>query len=505
MKVLEMKNITKKFVGVTALSDVSLTLDKGEIHAICGENGAGKSTLMKILSGSYPHGSFEGEIYIEDKRMKFHQTRDAEKQGVEMIYQEISLNLDLTVAENIFLGRLPKAKSGLVSWKTMRDQAAQALKLVNLDIDPGELVRSLSTSQQQLLTISKALMREPKILVLDEPTSALTEKETANLLDILKDLKRKDVSCLYISHKLEEVFEIADHITVIRDGCYISTCSSSNACTEKVIEDMVGRKVEKLYPKDCVECGLEVLRIENMVVPHPYSRNKNIIDGVSFSLKKGEVLALAGLVGSGRSELLNAIFRAYEDGIGGKVYINGEEVSGKNPRAMKEAGIGYVTEDRKKSGFVGTMDIRHNSTLASLKKISNGMLLSRRIENAEAKIFFDKLNVKAPDVSTNVLKLSGGNQQKVVLAKWLMTNLKVLLLDEPTRGIDVGAKAEIYKLMNELTAQGIGIIMVSSEMPELLAMSDRFLVLSDGKIRAEFSKDEVSQEKIMKAATILNN
>lgn len=502
MYILELKNITKQFIAVKALDDVSLNLKDNEIVAVCGENGAGKSTLMKIISGSDAYGGYEGKIYIDGKEVRFNNAREAEDHGIEMIYQEISLHLDLSVAENLFLGKIPVNKFGLIDWKQTNNDAKEILSIVGLNVDPKQKVKTLSTSQQQLLSIARAIAKKPRILVLDEPTSALTQAEADNLLEILKKLRDSGVSCLYISHKLDEVFKIADRITVLRDGKYISTYNASDVSQEQLIEDMVGRKIEVLYPKTASFTEEELLRVENICVPHPYMENKNIVDNVSFSLKKGEVLAIAGLVGAGRSELLDAIFKAAVKGVEGKIYLEGKELNANSPKGMKDSGIGYVTEDRKKTGLIANASIKMNSTIASLKKISKRHILSSKVENELASKYATSLAVKAPDLETRVLNLSGGNQQKVVLAKWLMTDLKVLLLDEPTRGIDVGAKAEIYKLINEIASKGIGIIMVSSEMPELIAMCDRFLVLSDGKIRAEYTKAEISQEKIMKAAMI---
>lgn len=505
MYALEMKNITKKFLAVTALDDVSIALKEGEILAICGENGAGKSTLMKVLSGSYPYGTYEGEIHMGGKRVRFAHTWDAEKCGIEMIYQEISLHLDLSVAENIFLGRLEKNKFGIIDWKKIYEKAKGPLETVGLKVDPKQKVRSLNTSQQQLLAIARALCRNPKVLVLDEPTSALTEAEAVNLMEILRKLRENGVSCLYISHKLNEVFEIADRITVIRDGKYVSTYDVEETNSERLIEDMVGRKIEALYPKVVSVIDEELMRVEGISSPHPFMIGRNIVDDVSFVLKKGEVLGIAGLVGAGRSELLNAIFKAETEGVTGKVFLNNKQLKSNTPRDMRDAGIGYVTEDRKKTGFVGALNIMQNITLASLAEVADGFLIRKGKETRTAQEYFEKLNIKAPSIMTNVMNLSGGNQQKVVLAKWMMTKMKVLLLDEPTRGIDVGAKAEIYKLINDMAAHGIGIIMVSSEMPELIAMCDRILVLGAGKICGEFSRQEVTQEKIMKAATMPEN
>ncbi|MBC5649100.1 sugar ABC transporter ATP-binding protein [Christensenella tenuis] len=505
MYILELNHITKKFISVKALDRVKLNLKKGEIVAVCGENGAGKSTLMKIISGSDPFGGYEGQILMDGEEKRFHSTRDAEKSGIEMIYQEISLHLDLSVAENLFMGKLLRGRFGTINWKKMNADAKEALALVGLEqIEPTQKVKTLSTSQQQLLSIARAILKNPRVLVLDEPTSALTQSETEKLLGLLKGLREKGVSCLYISHKLKEVFEIADRITVLRDGKYISTYDTREATSEKLIEDMVGRKINVMYPKVCCATEEELLRVEDLCVPHPYMKDKNIVDHVSFTLHKGEVLGLAGLVGAGRSELMDALFKVTAEGVTGKVFLAGKPVTAETPKQMKAAGMGYITEDRKKNGYIGSASIMENTTLASLDQISNGKVLNARKERLLAQQYSDLLAIKAPGIDTHVVNLSGGNQQKVILAKWMMTNLRVLLLDEPTRGIDVGAKAEIYKLINNMAQKGIGILMASSEMPELIAMCDRFLVLSEGKIRAEFTKSEVSQEKIMAAATVVH-
>ncbi len=500
---LELDHITRRFIAVTALKDVCLKLRHGEVLAVCGENGAGKSTLMKILSGSDSFGNYEGTIRVNGQPMRFRSTKDAENAGIEMIYQEISLHLDLTVAENLFMGALPMTKWRTIDWRRMNREAKDYLQMVGLQVDPRQKVKTLSTSQQQLLSIARAIAKKPKILVLDEPTSALTQTETENLLRVIRDLKAKQVSCLYISHKMDEIFQIADRVTVLRDGEHIADYPTSEVTPEKLVEDMVGRKIEVLYPKQQAVIGEEILRVENMCVPHPYMKDRNIVDDVSFSLRRGEILGIAGLVGAGRSELLNAIFKAQEEGVSGKVWLEGKRIDKLSLRGIKEAGIGYLTEDRKRNGFIAGATIRENTVLASLDKIVHGGLINHRAEKQYANDYFQKLSVKAPDIETPMIHLSGGNQQKVVLAKWMMTDLKVMFFDEPTRGIDVGAKTEIYRLISDMANQGIGIIMVSSEMPELIAMCDRFLVLSNGKFRAELTGENVSQEKIMKAATLV--
>lgn len=498
--VLEMKNIHKRFGGVIALNDVSINLLKNEILAIMGENGAGKSTLMKILSGSYSRDSYDGEIYVNGEAKKFYTPKDAESAGIEMIYQEISVHLDLSVAENIFLGNLPVNKFGFVDWKRLFKDAEKYLAMVGLNISPKQKLRRLSASEQQLVNIAKSLSKNPHLLILDEPTSPLTESETKTLFNNLRDLKRRGISCIYISHKIKEVIEIADRITVLRDGCFISTRKKEDTDANRIIEDMIGRRMENMFPKEKVEIGEEILRIEGLTVAHPYSGDKNIVEDLSFSLRKGEILGLAGLVGSGRSETVNAIYGSIKCK-SGALYISGERSQIKDPKSSIMNGIGLLTEDRKKSGYIHSLDVKQNMTLASLEKVSRKGFISQAKEKKSGKIFIDKLRIKVSSERDSINSLSGGNQQKVVLAKWLMRDLKIILLDEPTRGIDVGAKVQIYSIMTELARAGVGIIMISSELPELLAMSDRIIVLADGKIRNEFSNKDATEELFMKAAT----
>ena len=498
--VLTMSNITKRFFSVTALEDVSIDLYRGEILALVGENGAGKSTLMKILSGSYPSTSYEGEIEIEGKPVTFMTTHDAEDSGIEMIYQEISLNPDLSVAENIFLGKLPRRKiKWFIDWKQTFSKCEEALKEVGLDVRPEEQVRLMSTSQQQMLSIAKALFRNPRILVLDEPTSALTETETETLMGLIRNLRDQGISCIYISHKLDEVFNIADRITVLRDGHAISTNTREQANPAQVVEDMVGRKIETMYPKVSVPIGDEVLRIENLTIPSRIP-GKNIVEKIGFNVKAGEILGLGGLVGAGRSEVVNAIFGSQKKE-SGDLYLFGEKVTIESPQDAIQYKMGLLTEDRRVSGFVGTMNIRENISLASFEKIFGKLFIKPQEEKRYVKTQFDALNIKAPSTETNVLNLSGGNQQKVVLGKWLMTEVKILFLDEPTRGIDVGAKVEVYNIMTELAKKGVAIIMISSELPELLAMCDRFIVLYNGGITGHFEQKEITEHKYMEAAT----
>lgn len=498
--VLEMKNITKKFYALTALNNVSIDLYQGEVLGIVGENGAGKSTLMKILSGSYPANSYEGDVIVNGVKQRFMITADAERAGIEMIYQEISLMGDLSVAENILLGRLPYGRiKGFVDWKKVRIAAEEALSLVGLELDINEMVRKLSTSQMQLLSIAKALHRKPKILVLDEPTSALTEGETHRLMEIINNIKNKGISCIYISHKLDEVFSLTDRITVLRDGAVISTYSRSEIVPDRIIEDMVGRKVENRYPKVKVSLGKEIFRVENFVIPSIVP-GINIVDNVSFNVREGEILGVGGLVGSGRSELVNAIFGGINKS-SGTLYIDDKEVKIEKPIDAINNKIGLLTEDRRASGFVGTMNIKENISLASFDKISKNGILNKYTEQLLTDKQFQALQVKAPGLETSILNLSGGNQQKVVLAKWLMRDVRILFLDEPTRGIDVGTKVEIYNIMFELAKKGVAIIMISSELPELMAICDRFEILCQGRITGHFTHEDITEELFIKAAT----
>jgi ABC-type sugar transport system ATPase subunit len=499
--ILQMEGITKRFAGTIALNEVSLELYGNEILGIIGENGAGKSTLMKILSGTYPYHEYEGKIICDGKECRFRSASDSENAGIAMIYQELNLELDLTVAENIMLGRLPKNKFGLINWKKAEEMAKAVLSRVKSDIDINVVVRSLSPSMQQMVSISRALIRDPKILILDEPTSALTDKETQNLMAILRFLKKQGLSCIYISHKLDEVFEFCDRLVILRDSRYISTYHKTESYESgSIIEDMLGRKLDHMYPNIQKDVGGEVFRVEHFKVPHPYAYGKNIIEDVSFSLKKGEILGLAGLVGAGRSELVNAIFGVIPK-ICGRVFLHGKEIQIANPWDAKGYGIGLLTEDRKKNGFVYCMSIKNNMTLTILQTIKKRLLLDFKKERRIADKYFDALRIKAPDMDAIITSLSGGNQQKVILAKWLMTDLEIIFMDEPTRGIDVGTKAEIYKLILDLAQKGICIVMISSELPELLAMCDRVVVLGKGVAQAELDREEATEVKVLQLAS----
>jgi ABC-type sugar transport system ATPase subunit len=505
--ILDIQHVTKKFMGTVALRDVSMRLYHHEILGILGENGAGKSTLMKILSGVYPVNEYEGVISIDSGAdamtpCQFANPIDSQEAGISMIYQELNLELDLTVAENIMLGRPPKTKLGLIDWKTMAEIGQKQLTRLNSSIDVKAKVRALPPSMQQIVSIARALVSSPKILILDEPTSMLTEKETENLMGILRRLRDEEgISCLYISHKLDEVFELCDRITVLRDGKNRSTWEQKDGYDgQKIVEDVIGREIGAMYPNMQHEIGEEVFRVEHFKVPHPFAYGHSIIHDVSFNLHKGEILGLAGLVGAGRSELLGAVFGSIPKRAG-RVFIKGSEAFIKEPIDAKKYGLGMLTEDRKKNGYIPRMSICENITITILQKLLGGLLIDHKKEVAVAKDYFAKLAIKAPSINTIIMQLSGGNQQKVILAKWLAAQPDILFLDEPTRGIDVGTKQEIYKLILQLAKEGISIVMISSELAELVAVCDRFVVLSKGVVQAEMQRGEADEVSIMRAAS----
>ncbi len=497
---LEMRSIVKEFPGVKALDGVTFDLSEGEFHALVGENGAGKSTLMKVLSGVYPFGSYGGEILVNGEEKRFANIREAESAGIAIIFQELSLVKELTVGENIFLGREPSSW-GVINWSELYQKATKLLQDLNLPIDPRTAVGNLGIGQQQLVEIAKALSQNAKILVLDEPTAALTESEVETLFDILRDLKSRGVGMIYISHKLNEVFRMSDRITVLRDGRTVGTENALSLTVEKVIALMVGREVGDIFPETSHDFGEVALEVKNLTTFDVDNPNKKLVDNVSFSVRKGEVLGISGLMGAGRSELLMSIFGAWQGKTFREVFVEGSKVEINSPAGAIENGIGFVTEDRKRFGLLLEQTILDNLTLAGLKQISGEILTHRSRETVAAKRAMQSLKVKANSPITVAGTLSGGNQQKVVLGKWLLTNPKVLFLDEPTRGIDVGAKQEIYAEINKLAATGLAIVMVSSELPEILGLSDRILVLHDGRLTGEFIKSEATPEKVMAAAT----
>jgi D-xylose transport system ATP-binding protein len=500
MKLLEMKNITKTFPGVKALDGVTFDLNQGEIHALVGENGAGKSTLIKILAGVYPHPEYGGEIMLDGVERRFANVRDSETTGVAVIYQEMSLVKDLGVAENIFLGRAPR-RLGVINWEELFSRAQKLLDDLHLQIDPRTPVRNLGIGQQQLVEIAKALSQNARILVLDEPTAALTDAEVETLFGILNGLRARGVGMIYISHKLDEVFRISDRITVLRDGKTIDTNATSDLNESRVIAQMVGRAVDHIFPEATHERGEVTFEARNVTVEDPAVPGKLLVDDVGFTVRKGEVLGIAGLMGSGRTELLMAIFGAHAGRKSAEVFVRGKQIQINSPADAIKHGVAFVTEDRKRYGLILEQTILRNMTLAGLRKLSGRFFTDENAEAAAGQRAANDLRIKAPSVFTIAGTLSGGNQQKVVLAKWLLTNPGVLFLDEPTRGIDVGAKQEIYAQINRLAESGLAIVLVSSELPEVLGLSDRVIVLHEGRVTGEFIRSEATPEAVMSCAT----
>jgi D-xylose transport system ATP-binding protein len=494
-----MQDITKDFPGVRALDRVRFELQPGEIHALVGENGAGKSTLIKILAGVYPAGSFQGTLRLSGQELRLSGVREAERRGIAVIHQELALIRTLTVGENIFLGRLP-ATLGVVAWDRLFHQSAKLLQEFGLDLNPRAPLESLSLGQMQLVEIARAFSRETSLLVLDEPTSALAENEVQTLMRILRGLKARGIACIYISHKLSEVFAIADRVTVLRDGKNVGQGEARELSEGRLISLMVGRELTELYPRTRNAPGPVLLEVSKLSVPDPERPGRKLVDQVSFQVRAGEVVGLCGLMGAGRTEILAAIFGAAGRKIEGRVKVAGELIRLRTPRDAIRAGIALVSEDRKRFGLIQEQSVEHNLTLASLKRVARGQFISRPASLAQSRKMVDELRIKTPGLETAVMNLSGGNQQKVVLGKWLLTQPRVLLLDEPTRGIDVGAKAEIFELINRLAAAGVAVVMASSELPELLGMCDRILVIRHGRLAGEFHISEATQEKLMAAA-----
>jgi D-xylose transport system ATP-binding protein len=497
---LEMRNITKTFPGVRALDGVTLDLFPGEFHALVGENGAGKSTLMKVLSGVYPYGSYDGDILVEGQVRQFQRVRDAEEAGIAIIFQELALIRDLSIGENIFLGREPH-RFGIIRWEELYRRARSLLDELHLPLDPRTPIGQLGIGQQQLVEIAKALSQDARILILDEPTAALTDSEVETLFKILDRLRQRGVGMIYISHKLDEVFRLSDRITVLRDGQTVSTELTTELDEPRVIARMVGREVGDIFPQADHERGQTIFEARKITVEDPNISGKMLVNQVSFSVRRGEVLGIAGLMGAGRSDLLMAIFGAHAGRVTGEILIEGRPVRINSPGDANKHGIGFVTEDRKRFGLVLDQTILNNMTLAALNRMSGRFITHDGEEAVAGKSAMSDLRVKAPSVYTVTGTLSGGNQQKVVLAKWLLTNPRILFLDEPTRGIDVGAKQEIYAQVNKLARAGLAIVLVSSELPEVLGLSDRVLVLHEGCVTGEFTRIDVTPEKVMACAT----
>jgi len=513
---LEVRALVKKFPGVVALKNVNFELRSGEVHALCGENGAGKSTLIKLLGGIYPHGTYEGDILVDGRAVSFHGIRDAEHAGIAVITQEFALVDALSVAENIFLGRAPR-RGLCVDWLEMHQRAAALLKDFGLSIEPETPVSALGIGQKQLIEIVRAMDKKSRVLVLDEPTAALTEQEVAVLLDHLRRLRAKGTTCIYISHKLDEVFAIADRITVLRDGASITTLAVQEATIPLVIKHMVGREITDLFPRKAgVTHGgptpssgggaapsgsaAPVLSVRNLSVA-PARGKPAFLHDISFELQAGEVLGFGGLMGAGRTELLMHLFGAWGHRLSGEVRLKGEPHAHPTPGSSIKRGLVLASEDRRRYGLILAQEIGFNLSLSSLREFTRfGGRVDAPAEQVRNQHFFDSLRVKAPGQTTRAGTLSGGNQQKVVLGKALMTGPTVVMLDEPTRGIDVGAKLEVYELINRLTAGGEAVILVSSELPELMGMSDRIIMLHEGAVGGEFARAEFTQEKLLAAA-----
>lgn len=501
--ILEMRNIMKEFPGVRALDNVNFQVAHQEIHCLVGENGAGKSTLMKILSGVYPHGSYSGDIVLNGEIQSFRGISDSERQGIAIIYQELALIPHMTVYENIFLGHEIHER-GLVNWAETILRAKEMLKIVNLDINPSTLVSKLSVSQQQLVEIAKALSKNVKLLILDEPTSALNEIESENLLRLIRTLKEKGITSVLISHKLREVIEVADVVTVLRDGQTVSTLYTDKGEVDEntIIKNMVGREITSIYPtRDHVVSDEVVLEVRDLSA-HERGTNRQVLNQISFNLRKGEIIGFAGLMGSGRTELALTIFGNY---MGyhrtGEILKDGVHQHFNHPSHAINAGIAYVSEDRKTKGLILIQDVKKNITLANLRELAKQWVVDRNMEIQVAREYAHALSIKTPSIEQTVVNLSGGNQQKVSVAKWLFVRPDILILDEPTRGIDVGAKYEIYTIMNDLVKRGMSIIMISSELPEVLGMSDRVYVMSEGRLTGELDVAHATQEAIMRLAT----
>jgi D-xylose transport system ATP-binding protein len=502
--ILDFQHVTKAFPGVVALNDVSFKIQRGEIHGICGENGAGKSTLMKILSGVYPHGTYEGDIIYNGQPLKLEGSsiHQAAEEGIAIVYQELTLVPGMTVGENIFLGKEPN-KVGLITWDRVYSDTQRILDEYHLEIHPQDIVKNLGVGKMQMTEIAKALSENAKVLILDEPTSALSETEVTQLISILETLKDHGVTCIYITHKIEEFFRIADNVTVLRDGKVVTTQKAKELDSQKLVKYMVGREMKERFPKGNRTPGEIILEVVDLKAEDP-NKNKEIIKGVSFDLRKGEILGIAGLMGSGRTELVMTLFGEYGKVTQGTIKLDGQEIVIKNGNDAMKKGISLVPEDRKRHGLILIQSILKNITLPNLDKFASFLRINNDAELVESLKIAKELAVKTPNLFVPAESLSGGNQQKVVIAKWLMSGPRILIMDDPTRGVDVGAKFEIYKLMNELAEQGISIIMISSDLQEVLGMSDRVMVMCHGRSNGTLGINEATQERIMTLATGLN-
>ena len=490
--VLRMEHITKTFPGVVALDDVSIDLNKGEVLGILGENGAGKSTLIKILAGNYIKDS--GDIYVDGQKFEIKGPTEAVASGIRVIYQELNTLNNLTVTENIFIGeQIIKGPFRIVDWKAMTRKANELLDTLNVKLDPNTIIGDLTVSEKQIVEIAKAISKEAKILVMDEPTAALSEEETQSLFKIIKTLKSKGVSIIYISHRLKEIFEIADRVTVLRDGKKVGTFNTRNTNENELVTSMVGRDIKDMYPKREVLIGEKIMEVKNLI--------SDGFNNVSFNLRKGEILGIFGLLGSGRTSLVKALFGANKIK-GGEIFIYGKKVNIKSPNIARGERIGLVPLDRKVEGLALLMSVKENITLANIEDLGKNFLILKSLEQEKAIKWINEIGIKTPTIDQEVNSLSGGNQQKVVLAKWLESGSQIIILNEPTRGIDVGAKIEIYNLMQDLCERGASIIMISSELPEILSIADRIIVMSKGRFTAEYSREEASEEQLLHSACL---
>ncbi|HPU62659.1 MAG TPA: sugar ABC transporter ATP-binding protein [Mobilitalea sp.] len=498
--ILEMKNITKRFPGVKALDNVNLKVEEGEIHALVGENGAGKSTLMNVLSGIYPYGSYEGQIFYQSEECRFRDIKDSEAKGIVIIHQELALVPYMTIGENIFLGNECGSVFN-INWDETYARAKKLLDIVGLHESPRTLIKDIGVGKQQLVEIAKALSKNVKLLILDEPTASLNEADSRKLLDLLLQLKKDGITSIIISHKLNEIEYVADRITIIRDGATIETLDKKkdDITEERIIKGMVGRELTDRFPKRKTGLIGDIkLEVRNWTVYHPLFEGRKVVDNVSFHLRKGEVVGIAGLMGAGRTELARSIFgKSYGSQISGTILIDGKEVKLNNTRQAIDHKIAYITEDRKGDGLILSNPIRVNTTLAKMKKVSRHNIIDHNLEVKVSKEFVEMLKTKCTSVEHTVGNLSGGNQQKVLVSKWMFTDSDIMILDEPTRGIDVGAKYEIYCIINQLVEEGKSILMISSELPELIGMCDRIYIMNEGKIIGEVQKEEATQEYIM--------
>lgn len=501
--ILEMRNITKAFPGVKALDSVNLKIREGEIHSLCGENGAGKSTLMKVLSGVYPHGTYDGDILFKGKVCEFKSIKDSEDLGIVIIHQELALIPYLSIAENIYLGN-ERAHKGIMDWNETIRGAKELLGKVGLTENPNTPVGTIGVGKQQLVEIAKALSKKVKLLILDEPTAALNEDDSENLLQLMLEFKKQGISCILISHKLNEVSKVSDSITILRDGKTIETLDmhGKEVNEDRIIRGMVGRDLTSRYPERTPKVGEVILEIKDWTVYHELQADSKVIDGANLHIRRGEIVGIAGLMGSGRTELAMSVFgRAYGRNISGELYKNGQVIQNRTVTEAIANGFAYVTEDRKDYGLILIDDIKRNISLTGLPKLARNMVIDEREEILVAEEMRRKLKIKTPNILQKTGNLSGGNQQKVVLSKWIYSEPDILILDEPTRGIDVGAKFEIYSIINQLADEGKGVLVISSELPEILGICDRIYVMNAGRITGEVSKEEASQETLMRYMT----